>query len=53
MIMVINNVSAGVLMYVCVCNAVTNRQISTTIASGAHTFKACGGRDGCPCARAA
>jgi bacterioferritin-associated ferredoxin len=76
--MVINNVSAGVLMYVCVCNAVTNRQISTTIASGAHTFKAlrdqlgvatccgkcskdvrtqlkqeCGGRDGCPCARAA
>lgn len=27
-------------MYVCVCNAVTNRQISATIADGANTFKA-------------
>lgn len=25
-------------MYVCVCNAVTTRQISATIAGGAHTF---------------
>ena len=25
-------------MYVCVCNAVTTRQISATIAEGAHTF---------------
>lgn len=27
-------------MYVCVCNAVTNRQISATIAQGANTFQA-------------
>ncbi len=27
-------------MYVCVCNAVTNRQIAATIAQGATTFKA-------------
>ncbi|MBK8522719.1 MAG: (2Fe-2S)-binding protein [Betaproteobacteria bacterium] len=27
-------------MYVCVCQAVTNRQISATIAQGATTFKA-------------
>lgn len=27
-------------MYVCVCNAVTNRQISASIAEGANTFKA-------------
>ena len=27
-------------MYVCVCNAITNRQISATIAQGANTFQA-------------
>jgi len=27
-------------MYVCVCHAVTNRDISATIAQGATTFKA-------------
>jgi len=27
-------------MYVCVCNAITTRQISVTIAEGADTFQA-------------
>jgi bacterioferritin-associated ferredoxin len=30
----------GLNMYVCVCHAVTNGQISTAIAQGATTFKA-------------
>jgi len=64
-------------MYVCVCHAVTSRELSSTIAQGATTFQAlretlgvgtccgkcskdvrsqlreaCGGANGCACARA-
>ena len=38
MVRITNRIS-GLAMYVCVCQAVTNKQISATIAQGATTFK--------------